>query len=106
MAVTSPPAPVEPADPYKRVPFEGRRWPAPLFASRGARAMSLLDTIPTAAPSRSAPVLETERLVLRAPALADAPALAATINDRRIAEKLARVPHPYSLADAESFIAE
>ena len=28
-----------------------------------------------------------------------------SINDRRIAENLARVPHPYGLADAESFIA-
>src|SRR5262245_28027026 len=68
--------------------------------------MTLLDTIPTATAAGSVPVLETARLILRPPRLADAPALAATINDRRIAEKLARVPHPYSLADAESFITQ
>jgi RimJ/RimL family protein N-acetyltransferase len=53
----------------------------------------------------SFPVLETERLVLRAPRLDDAIALAALINDRRVAENTARIPHPYTLADAEGFIA-
>jgi RimJ/RimL family protein N-acetyltransferase len=50
------------------------------------------------------PVLETERLVLRAPRLADANAVALLLNDRRIADNLSRVPHPYSRADAEEFI--
>ena len=50
-------------------------------------------------------VLETERLVLRAPRLEDAKAVAQLANDRRIAENTARIPHPYSLADAEKFIA-
>ena len=50
------------------------------------------------------PVLETERLVLRAPRLEDAKAVAQLANDRRIAENTARIPHPYSLADAEKFI--
>jgi RimJ/RimL family protein N-acetyltransferase len=68
--------------------------------------MTLLETSPVAAAAGGMPVLETARLVLRPPRLADAPTLAATINDRRIAEKLARVPHPYSLADAESFITQ
>jgi RimJ/RimL family protein N-acetyltransferase len=54
---------------------------------------------------RSIPVLETERLFLRAPRLGDAKALAALANDRRIAENTARIPHPYRLADAEDFIA-
>ena len=31
----------------------------------------------------------------------DAKALAALLNDRRIAENIARIPHPYQLADAE-----
>jgi RimJ/RimL family protein N-acetyltransferase len=53
---------------------------------------------------RALPALETERLVLRAPRLADAEALATLINDRRIAENTATVPHPYTLADAEKFI--
>jgi RimJ/RimL family protein N-acetyltransferase len=51
------------------------------------------------------PVLETERLVLRAPRLDDATALAALANDRRVAANTARIPHPYSVGDAEEFVA-
>ncbi|MCX7312839.1 MAG: GNAT family N-acetyltransferase [Alphaproteobacteria bacterium] len=54
---------------------------------------------------RSIPVLETERLVLRAPRLGDAKTVAMLANDRRIAENTARIPHPYRAADAEDFIA-
>jgi RimJ/RimL family protein N-acetyltransferase len=54
---------------------------------------------------RSIPVLETERLVLRAPRLGDVKAVAMLANDRRIAENTARIPHPYRAADAEDFIA-
>jgi len=54
---------------------------------------------------RSIPVLETERLVLRAPRLGDVKAVASLANDRRIAENTARIPHPYRNADAEDFIA-
>jgi RimJ/RimL family protein N-acetyltransferase len=53
---------------------------------------------------RSIPVLETERLVLRAPRLGDVKAVAALANDRRIAENTARIPHPYRFADAEDFV--
>ena len=49
-------------------------------------------------------VLETERLILRAPRPADAPLIATLVNDRRIAENTARIPHPYRLADAEDWI--
>ena len=52
----------------------------------------------------SIPVLETRRLALRAPHLEDAKTVAALANDRRIAENTARIPHPYKVADAESFI--
>jgi len=52
----------------------------------------------------STAVLETERLVLRAPCLEDAKAIAQLANDRRIAENTTRIPHPYRLADAETFI--
>jgi RimJ/RimL family protein N-acetyltransferase len=52
----------------------------------------------------SIPVLETKRLALRAPQLEDAKMVAALANDRRIAENTARIPHPYKVADAESFI--
>ena len=54
---------------------------------------------------RCIPVLETERLVLRAPQLGDVKAVAMLANDRRIAENTARIPHPYRTADAEDFIA-
>src|SRR5688572_27251975 len=54
---------------------------------------------------RSIPVLETERLTLRAPRLGDAKIVATLANDRRIAENTARIPHPYRRADAEGFIA-
>ena len=54
---------------------------------------------------RCSPVLETERLVLRAPRLGDAKTVAVLANDRRIAENTARIPHPYRVADAEDFIA-
>ena len=53
----------------------------------------------------STPVLETERLILRAPTLGDAKAIAKLANDRRIAENTARIPHPYGLSDAKEFIA-
>jgi RimJ/RimL family protein N-acetyltransferase len=51
-------------------------------------------------------VLATQRLVLRAPRPADAKPLARLINDRRIAENTARIPHPYGLADARAFLAQ
>jgi RimJ/RimL family protein N-acetyltransferase len=52
----------------------------------------------------SIPVLETERLILRAPKLEDAKHVAALANDKRIAENTRRIPHPYARADAEDFI--
>jgi RimJ/RimL family protein N-acetyltransferase len=52
----------------------------------------------------SIPVLETRRLILRAPQLGDAKAVAALANDRRVAENTSRIPHPYRSADAESFV--
>src|SRR6187401_2470681 len=68
--------------------------------------MTLLEELPRGSfRERSIPVLETKRLVLRAPTLKDAKAVAVLANDRRIAENTARIPHPYKIADAESFIA-
>ena len=67
--------------------------------------MTLLDhRAPETFRERCIPVLETERLALRAPRLEDAKAVAQLANDRRIAENTARIPHPYSLVDAEKFI--
>jgi RimJ/RimL family protein N-acetyltransferase len=51
-------------------------------------------------------VIETPRLLLRAPERHDAEALAVIADDLRIAENTARLPHPYRLADAEVFIAQ
>ena len=68
--------------------------------------MTLLEELPRGSSTeRSIPVLETKRLVLRAPRLEDAKAIAVLANDRRIAENTARIPHPYRVADAEAFIA-
>ncbi|MDP2412016.1 MAG: GNAT family N-acetyltransferase [Pseudolabrys sp.] len=52
----------------------------------------------------SIPVLETKRLILRAPRLEDTKPVAALANDRRIADNTARIPHPYKASDAEGFI--
>ena len=66
--------------------------------------MTLLEELPRGSSrERSIPVLETKRLILRAPRLEDAKAVAVLANDRRIAENT-RVPHPYKLEDAETFI--
>jgi len=67
--------------------------------------MTGLDHIPSETfREDSIPVLETERLVLRAPRLGDAKTVAALANDRHIAENTARIPHPYRLADAKDWI--
>ena len=49
-------------------------------------------------------VLETERLMLRRPTLADVKAIADLANDRRIAEMTRRLPHPYSQDHAIEFV--
>jgi RimJ/RimL family protein N-acetyltransferase len=67
--------------------------------------MTLLEVSPETLLERCIPVLETERLVLRAPRFEDAKSVAALANDRRIAENTRRIPHPYSRADAAEFIA-
>jgi RimJ/RimL family protein N-acetyltransferase len=50
-------------------------------------------------------VLATERLILRAPRMQDAEAVTALLSDRRVSENTTRIQHPYTRADAESFIA-
>ncbi len=49
-------------------------------------------------------VLETERLTLRRPTLADVKPIAHLANDRRIAENTRRLPHPYSPDHAVDFV--
>lgn len=51
------------------------------------------------------PVVVTERLVLRPPHGDDVAELAELANDRRVAEMLGRMPHPYGEAEARAFIA-
>jgi RimJ/RimL family protein N-acetyltransferase len=68
--------------------------------------MTLTEEVVAQTPRRhEIPVLKTERLILRAPRLADVRAIAQLANDRRIAENAARIPHPYSTEDAEQFVA-
>ena len=66
--------------------------------------MTLVRTSPEMPRDRRIPLIETERLVLRAPRLEDATTIATLLNDRRIAENTVRIPHPYTLADARRFI--
>jgi RimJ/RimL family protein N-acetyltransferase len=67
--------------------------------------MHLLDRTPTDTfHEGSTPVLETERLCLRAPRLEDAKPIAMLVNDRRVAENTASIPHPYGIADAKAWI--
>ena len=49
-------------------------------------------------------ILETERLALRKPVLADVKAIAHLANDRRIAEMTRRLPHPYLQDHAVDFV--
>jgi len=65
----------------------------------------MLQDIPTPALRKASPcVLETERLTLRRPTLADVKAISHLANDRRIAENTRRLPHPYSRDHAVEFV--
>jgi RimJ/RimL family protein N-acetyltransferase len=65
----------------------------------------MLQDIPTPTlRETSSCVLETERLTLRRPTLADVKAIARLADDRRIAENTRRLPHPYSPDDAIEFV--
>ena len=48
--------------------------------------------------------IETRRLVLRAPIRGDVPELVRNANNKNVSSKLARMPHPYTGADAVAFI--
>ena len=50
------------------------------------------------------PAIGTDRLILRGPVMADAPAIAELANDLSVAGMVARMPYPYRLADAEAFL--
>ena len=48
--------------------------------------------------------IETPRLILRAPIRGDVPALVALADNKAIAERLSRLPSPYTRADAIAFV--
>jgi RimJ/RimL family protein N-acetyltransferase len=50
------------------------------------------------------PNIETRRLVLRSPQPQDAPHIAALAAEWDVARMTGRMPHPYSLSDAENFV--
>jgi RimJ/RimL family protein N-acetyltransferase len=65
----------------------------------------MLQDIPPPTLREASPcVLETERLTLRSPTLADVKAIALLANDRRIAEHTSRLPHPYLHEHAVDFV--
>jgi RimJ/RimL family protein N-acetyltransferase len=64
----------------------------------------LQDIPPPASREAGHCVLETERLTLRRPTLADVKAIARLADDRRIAENTRRLPHPYSQDHAVEFV--
>ena len=55
-------------------------------------------------PGIDCPVLVTERLVLRPPHEDDIPELAELADNRRIAEMLGRMPHPYGEREARAHV--
>ena len=65
----------------------------------------MLQDIPTSSlHEASRCVLETERLLLRRPTLADVKAITHLANDRRIAENTRRLPYPYLQDHAVDFV--
>ena len=52
----------------------------------------------------TSPVVETRRLILRAPGAQDVSRIAAMANDRDIARMTQRMPHPFQVEDAEDFV--
>jgi RimJ/RimL family protein N-acetyltransferase len=66
--------------------------------------MTLLDRPQIDTQAGGIAVLETKRLVLRAVRFEDAKRVATLVNDRRIAENTARIPHPYTVEDAKEWI--
>ena len=54
----------------------------------------------------TSPVIETRRLLLRAPAPRDVSAIAQLANDEAITRNTLRMPHPYGHRDAEAFVTD
>jgi RimJ/RimL family protein N-acetyltransferase len=62
------------------------------------------EDIPFSPDLSNCPVLKTERLILRAPETADAADLTRLANNIKVAAMMTGMPHPYTRADAETFI--
>lgn len=67
-----------------------------LTRDQGRRSRDALDA--------DCPILLTERLCLRAPHVEDVDALADLANNGHVAAMVSRMPHPYTRADATSFV--
>ena len=52
----------------------------------------------------SSPILVSERLLLRAPETTDTNAISHLANNINVASKVSRMPHPYTIKDAENFV--
>src|SRR5262245_20724424 len=50
------------------------------------------------------PSIETERLIIRPPGEADRDEIVVELYDFAVTRMLAKVPHPYSLADADAYL--
>ena len=50
-------------------------------------------------------MIRTDRLTLRPPVTSDAPAIVPLVNDREVTKWLIQLPFPYTVQDAEDFIA-
>ena len=57
------------------------------------------------ASSIASPDIVAERLRLRTPTMADAPAIARLASDYAVSSMTTRMPYPYDIADARAFIA-
>jgi RimJ/RimL family protein N-acetyltransferase len=62
------------------------------------------EDIPFSPDRASCPVLSTERLILRAPQKSDTAQLAGLADNIKVAAMITGMPHPYTGADAETFI--
>ena len=90
--------------------IDSRLTPATAFTAPGTKASVEMLQHATAKLSfrRARDVLpgkiETPRLILRAPIRGDVPAIAALADNPNIAERLSRLPSPYTRADAIAFV--
>jgi RimJ/RimL family protein N-acetyltransferase len=80
-----------------------RRKTAPIQEFQLKEPLMLRDIPPRTLREAGRCTLETERLTLRRPTLADVGAIARIADDRRIAENT-RLPHPYSQDHAVDFV--